>query len=161
VPPALPEVRATLAQTAEEVVGVVTELQEISRGIHPAIVSHGGLAAALPVLARRSAVPVTVSVRAGRRPPEHLEVAAYYVVAEALANVVKHAQASRASVDVDTDPDALRLRVRDDGIGGAAPGRGSGLVGITDRVEALGGKVEVDSPLGEGTSLQIVLPLAV
>jgi signal transduction histidine kinase len=161
VPPALPEVRAALAQTAEEVVGVVTELQEISRGIHPAILSHGGLAAALPILARRSAVPVTVSVRAERRPPEPVEVAAYYVVAEALANVVKHAQASGASVDVDADPDALRLRIRDDGIGGAAPGRGSGLVGITDRVEALGGKIVVDSPPGEGTSLQVVLPLAV
>ena len=159
VPPELSELQAMLSQTAEGLTGVFTELQEISRGIHPAILSQGGLAPALKTLARRSAIPVELSVRAQRRLPERVEVAAYYVVAEALANIAKHAHASAAYLDVDADASALRLRMRDDGVGGADPGRGSGLIGLTDRVEALGGTIEIESPPGKGTSLHVTLPI--
>ena len=152
------EVQAMVSQTADELTGVLTELQEISRGIHPAILSQGGLAAALKTLARRSAVPVELSVRA-QRLPEQVEVAAYYVVAEALANIAKHAHASAAYLDVDADATTLRLRVRDNGVGGADPRRGSGLIGLTDRVEALGGTIEIESPPGKGTALHVMLPI--
>ena len=152
------EVQVVLSQTAEELTGVLTELQEISRGIHPAILSQGGLAAALKTLARRSAIPVKLSVRA-RRLPERVEVAAYYVVAEAFANIAKHAHASAAYLDVDADATTLRLRVHDNGVGGADPGRGSGLIGLTDRVEALGGTIEIESPPGQGTALHVTLPI--
>jgi signal transduction histidine kinase len=103
---------------------------------------------------------VELDVRAGGRLPEPVEVAAYYVVAEALANVAKHAGASVAYVDVDVRDDVLHLRVRDDGVGGADPARGSGLIGLDDRVAALGGTMRVDSPPGKGTSLIVTLPIA-
>jgi signal transduction histidine kinase len=159
VPPELPELQALLSQTVEGLASVLTELQEISRGIHPAILSQGGLPAALKTLARRSAVPVELSVRAQRRLPERVEVAAYYIVAEALANIAKHAHASAAYLDADADAMTLRLWVRDDGVGGADPGRGSGLIGLTDRVEALGGTIEIESPPGKGTTLHVMLPI--
>jgi signal transduction histidine kinase len=160
VPPELPELRAALSQTAEGLNDAVGELQEISRGIHPAILSQGGLAPALRTLARRSAVPVDVTVETEERLPEPIEVAAYYVVAEALANVAKHAGASSASVEVEMTNAGLRLCVRDDGVGDADPARGSGLIGLADRVEALGGQIAVESPSGEGTSLEVTLPVA-
>lgn len=160
VPAGLPELNASLSQAAEGLAGVLSELQEISRGIHPAILSQGGLAPALKTLARRSAIPVELSVRAGERLPEPVEVAAYYVVAEALANVAKHARASAAYVEVDADDEVLHLRVRDDGAGGADPARGSGLIGLNDRVQALGGTMQLDSPAGKGTSLLVTLPAA-
>jgi signal transduction histidine kinase len=160
VPAGQPELHAALAQTAEGLAEVLAELQEISRGIHPAILSQGGLGPALKTLARRSAIPVELSVRAAGRLPEPVEVAAYYVVAEALANVAKHARASVAYLDVDTRGDALHLRVRDDGVGGADPARGSGLIGLNDRVAALGGTMQVDSPAGKGTALLVTLPIA-
>jgi len=160
VPAGLPELDAALSQAAEGLGEVLSELQEISRGIHPAILSQGGLAPALKALARRAAVPVELAIRAGGRLPEPVEVAAYYVVAEALANVAKHARASVVDVDVDAGDGALRLRVRDDGVGGANPIRGSGLIGLNDRVEALGGTMRIDSPAGKGTSLLVTLPIA-
>jgi len=160
VPPGLPELDASLSQAAEGLAEVLSELQEISRGIHPAILSQGGLVPAVKTLARRSAIPVELSVRADGRLPEPVEVAAYYVVAEALANAAKHARASVAHVDVDVHEDVLRLRVRDDGVGGADPARGSGLIGLDDRVEALGGTMLIDSPAGKGTSLLVTLPIA-
>jgi signal transduction histidine kinase len=159
VPSELPELDAALALATEGLAGVLTELQEISRGIHPAILSQGGLGPAVKTLARRSAVPVELDVRADRRLPEPVEVAAYYVAAEALANVAKHARASVAHVDVDVRDDVLHLRVRDDGIGGADPARGSGLIGLNDRVAALGGTMRLDSPQGHGTTLLVTLPL--
>jgi len=161
VPAGLPELDGALSQAAEGLGEVLAELQEISRGIHPAILSQGGLAPALKALARRAAVPVELAIRTGGRLPEPVEVAAYYVVAEALANVAKHARASVACVDVDVDAGdgALRLRVRDDGVGGANPMRGSGLIGLNDRVEALGGTMRIDSPAGKGTSLLVTLPI--
>jgi signal transduction histidine kinase len=164
VPPELPELNASLAQAAEGLAGVLSELQEISRGIHPAILSQGGLGPALKTLARRSAIPVelavSATVSAAGRLPEPVEVAAYYVVAEALANVAKHARASVAYVDVRALDDAVSLRVRDDGVGGADPSRGSGLIGHNDRAQALGGTMRVDSPAGKGTTLLVTLPIA-
>ena len=138
---------------------MLDELREISSGIHPAILSEGGLAPALKTLARRSPIPVVLDVRVQGRLPESVEVAAYYVVAEMLTNAAKHAQASTVHVDVTGADGVLRVSVRDDGIGGADPARGSGLVGLRDRVEALGGTVAVDSPRGEGTAIEVALPL--
>ena len=159
VPPELPELQAQLSRVADGVAGALEELQEISRGIHPAILAQGGLAAALKTLARRSAVPVRLEVRAETRLPEPVEVAAYYIVSEALTNTAKHAHASAVRVAVDASDGVLRLSIRDDGRGGADPTRGSGLIGLTDRVDALGGTIEVASPVGAGTTLLIRLPI--
>jgi signal transduction histidine kinase len=138
---------------------VLGELREISRGIHPAILSRGGLERALRTLARRSAVPVELDLRTERRLPEHLEVAAYYVVSEALTNAAKHAHASLVKVELEAHDGIVRLAIRDDGIGGANLGQGSGLVGLSDRIEALGGRLEVTSPIGTGTTLLIEIPI--
>ncbi|MCW3047443.1 MAG: putative two-component system sensor kinase [Solirubrobacterales bacterium] len=153
------ELRAELARTERVLADVLEELREISRGIHPAILSRGGLERALRTLARRSTVPVELEVRAERRLPARLDVAAYYVVSEALANAAKHARASVVHVELEARATTVRLVIGDDGIGGADPGLGSGLVGISDRVQALGGTLEVTSPAGGGTSLLIEIPL--
>jgi signal transduction histidine kinase len=134
-------------------------LQEISRGIHPAILSKGGLAPAIKTLARRSAVPVELNLAVGRRMPESVEVAAYYVVAEALTNAAKHAKASAVNVSAAVGDDELHLTIGDDGIGGAVSGAGSGLIGLKDRVEALAGRLDITSPRGSGTTLTVVIPL--
>ncbi|MEA2843344.1 MAG: hypothetical protein QOJ69_1015 [Actinomycetota bacterium] len=160
VPPGLDELKTQLSQAIAGLAGAVEDLQEISRGIHPAILSKGGLGPALRTLARRSAVPVEIDVSVDGRLPERLEVTAYYVVSEALTNVAKHAQASVAHVEVEADDGLVRLSVRDDGIGGADFGRGSGLIGLRDRVEALGGRIELMSTPGGGTSLAVTLPIA-
>jgi signal transduction histidine kinase len=135
------------------------ELGEIARGLHPAILAESGLRPALETLARRSAVPVELDVRVQGRLPQPVEIAAYYAVAEALTNVAKHACASAAEVQVKIVQGVLHVSVRDDGRGGAGFGRGSGLVGLKDRVEALGGRIRLDNPPGAGTALDIVLPL--
>jgi signal transduction histidine kinase len=158
-PPELPELRAQLARVADGLTGALEDLRELSRGIHPAVLSEGGLAPALKALARRSAVPVELEVEVPARLAEPVEVAAYYVVSEALANTAKHAHASVIHVRVQAGDDRLQLSVRDDGVGGATPGRGSGLVGLTDRVQALGGTITIHSPAGQGTRLQIDLPV--
>ncbi|HEY4097821.1 MAG TPA: CHASE3 domain-containing protein [Baekduia sp.] len=160
VPPELGELRDRLDQAAQRISGAVDELQEISRGIHPAILSRGGLKPALRNLARRSGIPVELEVDTVRRLPAPVEVAAYYVVSEALTNAAKYAQASIVQVGGEADDAALRLAIRDDGVGGADPSRGSGLVGLRDRVEALGGQLDVESPVGEGTALRVVIPVA-
>jgi signal transduction histidine kinase len=144
---------------AEGLAEALEELQEISRGIHPAILTDGGLGSALKTLARRSAVPVELDVRTETRLPEPVEVAAYYIVSEALTNTAKHARASVVRVAVDVHDGVLELSVRDDGSGGADPVRGSGLIGLTDRVDALGGTIDVASPAGRGTTLRVTLPL--
>jgi signal transduction histidine kinase len=159
VPADLPELRAQFARMADGLTGALDDLREIARGIHPAILSQGGLGPALKGLARRSAVPVELEIDIPTRLPEPAEVAAYYVVSEALANAAKHAQASLAHVAVHAPDGTLRLSVHDDGIGGATPGAGSGLIGLIDRVEALGGTVSVDSPTGGGTTLLVDLPI--
>jgi signal transduction histidine kinase len=159
VPPELPELRAQLARVADGLTGALEDLRELSRGIHPAVLSEGGLAPALKALARRSAVPVELEVEVPARLAEPVEVAAYYVVSETLANTAKHAHASVIHVRVQAGDDRLQLSVRDDGVGGATPGRGSGLVGLTDRVHSLGGTITIHSPAGQGTRLQIDLPV--
>jgi len=137
------------------------ELRELASGIHPPVLAAGGLGPAVRMLARRSAVPVDLHVRADSRLPEPVEIGAYYVVSEALANVVKHSEATtvEVEVEVEADDDVLRVRVHDDGVGGAEFSRGSGLVGLRDRVEALGGRIALDSKPGRGTSLAVELPL--
>ena len=159
IPAGLDDIQGELAQVASGLGGVQDDLREISRGIHPAILAEGGLGPALKTLARRSAIPVDLDVRVDGRVPEAFEVAAYYAVSEILANAAKHSQASVVRVDVATHEGTLYLSVRDDGIGGADPTGGSGLVGLRDRVEALGGALSVRSRRGEGTSLDIELPL--
>jgi signal transduction histidine kinase len=158
VPKELQELRAHVAEVAEGLTSVLEELQEMSRGIHPPILSEDGLGPALQTLRRRSAVPVELEIRADRRLPESVEVAAYYVASEALANAAKHAHASVVHVDLEAQDGVVYLSIRDDGVGGAVPGLGSGLVGLRDRVEALGGAMEIESPAGGGTSLLVRMP---
>jgi signal transduction histidine kinase len=160
VPPDLGELAAELDSLAAELNGALDEVGEIARGIHPAALAKGGLRPALRALVRRSPIPVTLDLRAKGRLPEHTEVSAYYVVAEALTNAVRHARASAVSVEVETVGEVLRVAVRDDGAGGAGFTGGTGLVGLKDRVEALGGRIFLDSPRGAGTSLRVELPLA-
>jgi signal transduction histidine kinase len=160
VVPGYGELDDDLARIAEGLIGVQDDLREIARGIHPAILAQGGLGPALKALARRCTVPVQLDVRTKPRLPEPVEVAAYFVVAEALTNAAKYAKASVIQVDVEETDRVLHLHVRDDGAGGADPVRGSGLVGLKDRVESLGGTITVQSPAGAGTSLHAELPLA-
>jgi len=159
VPPQLAELESGLSGIAERVTGVFDQVREVSHGIHPAILSERGLQAALKALARRSAVPVELGLRVERRLPDHAEVAAYYAVSEALANAAKHARASAVQVELCADDATARLTVRDNGIGGADPAQGSGLVGLSDRIEAVGGTLQVTSPTGGGTTLLIEIPL--
>jgi K+-sensing histidine kinase KdpD len=135
--------------------------REISRGIHPAILSDYGLGPALKAVARRCPVPIDLDVDLNRSVPASTEVATYYVATEALTNVAKHAQASGVTLRVATEGNNLRLRIRDDGIGGADPAKGSGLIGLTDRVEALGGHLEIISHTGHGTGLEVTIPFPV
>jgi signal transduction histidine kinase len=159
VPPGAGELAQRLEGVVTEVTGVLEELREIARGLHPAVLSESGLGPALRVLARRSAVPVSVDVQVAGRLPEPVETAAYYVVSEALTNAAKHAHASAAEVEVAAGEGVLQVCVRDDGSGGADFGHGSGLVGLKDRIEALGGRIWLHSPPGAGTVVQIVLPV--
>jgi signal transduction histidine kinase len=153
------DLRAYLSRIAAGLADAVAELQELSRGIHPAILSERGLGPALRTLARRSAVPVELDVTVDERFPEPIETAAYYVASEALANVMKHARASQVEVRLAARDGRLLLSIRDDGIGGADPARGSGLAGLTDRVEALGGSIHLDSAAGAGAHITVDLPL--
>jgi signal transduction histidine kinase len=159
LPHDLKEVRAELSRVIQGLTAVLDELREISHGIHPAILSEGGLAPALKTLARRSPTPVALDVRVEGRLPDGVEVAAYYVVSEMLTNTAKHAQASAVYVDVARADGVLHISVRDDGVGGADPARGSGLVGLRDRVEALGGTIAFQSAKGAGTAVEVLLPL--
>ncbi|HEY6574183.1 MAG TPA: GAF domain-containing sensor histidine kinase, partial [Mycobacterium sp.] len=158
-PTEMVDLQTELSELASGLTSVFTELQQISRGIHPAILSEGGLGPALKSLGRRSTVPVSFDMSIEQRLPDAVEVAAYYVVAEALTNAGKHAEASEVNIGVNADDVNLRLSIRDDGIGGADSVRGSGLVGLKDRVEALGGHLQVVSPPGSGTSLDVTVPL--
>jgi signal transduction histidine kinase len=160
IPPARKDLDRELAGVADGLTSVLDDLRELARGIHPTILSEGGLVPALKVLARRSRVPVELELGRLPRLPEPIEVAAYYVVSEMLTNAAKHSNASVVEVGADVSGDALHLRVADDGRGGADPALGSGLVGLKDRIEALGGKIAVDSPVGSGTRLMAELPLA-
>jgi signal transduction histidine kinase len=153
------DLRTEVARFADRLTSVIEELREMSRGIHPAILTQGGLPPALEALALRSSVPVTLDVRCEGRLPERIEVAAYYVVSEALTNAAKHANASFVQIDLHLEEESLRLSVLDDGVGGADSSRGSGLIGLKDRVEALGGQIEVASAPASGTRLDVEIPL--
>jgi signal transduction histidine kinase len=159
-PPAGETLNERLGSVSDNVGSILDSLVEIARGIHPAILAQGGLEAALQSLARRSPVSVEVDARIDMRVPDEVEVAAYYVASEALTNVAKHARASVVRIDVTADSETLTLAVRDDGVGGAALGQGSGLVGLQDRVDALGGTITIDSAAGKGTCVVVTLPVA-
>jgi signal transduction histidine kinase len=159
VPPESEELKRRLAAVGEGLTEALDDLRELSRGIHPAVLSEGGLEPALKVLARRSVVPIVLDVDLDARLEPGVEVAAYYVASEALANAVKHAAASSVELQVARRDGHLDLSIRDDGVGGADPSRGSGLIGLTDRVEALGGTITIESPAGAGTSLNVRLPV--
>jgi signal transduction histidine kinase len=159
IPSQISEPHQRLSEVTNGLTGVLEDLREISRGIHPPLLTASGLRPALKALARRSAVPVDLDVRLEGRLPEPVEAAAYYIVTEALANVAKHAHASFVRVEAALRHGRLHLSVVDDGVGGADPARGSGLIGLVDRVEALGGTIMISSPAGHGTSLQVELPL--
>jgi signal transduction histidine kinase len=151
---------AQLEQARREIDTSLDELREIARGIHPAVVSGHGLAVALEQLAAGASVPVHLKVKLEERLPEALEVAAYYLISESLANVGKYANASSATVEVARSNGYIRIEVLDDGIGGADTEGGSGLRGLADRVEALGGRLRIWSPLGGGTRVQAEIPCA-
>jgi signal transduction histidine kinase len=159
--PGTGELGQQLGHVANAMDGVLGELREIARGLHPAILAESGLPPALKTLARRSAVPVRIDIQVEGRLPEPVETAAYYTVAEALTNTAKHAHATAADVEVAESDGVLHVRVRDDGRGGAdfSHGSGSGLLGLKDRAEALGGALRLHSPPGDGTTLEIALPL--
>jgi PAS domain S-box-containing protein len=158
-PPEFKDLRAQLSRIGAGLVEILDEIREISRGIHPAVLTDGGLGPALRSLARRSAIPVELDVRIGDRMPERVEVAAYYLVSEALTNAAKHSKASVVTVEVAAEGGVFRLAIRDDGIGGADTALGSGLIGLADRVEALEGTIEISSPAGGGTALRVALPV--
>jgi signal transduction histidine kinase len=159
VPAGLPELETEIGRAADALDEVVEDLRETARGIHPAILSEGGLGPALRTLARRAALPVELDGGAISGLPEPIEVAAYYVVSEALTNATRYAHASVVNVALEERDETLRLSIRDDGVGGVDLSHGSGLIGLRDRAEALGGSIDVSSPLGEGTLILLQLPL--
>jgi signal transduction histidine kinase len=158
--PLPPEVQAGLDEVAHDLEGVLEEIRVFSQGLHPALLARSGLGPSLRALGRRSPIRVNLDVAAGPRLPEPVETAVYYVVSEALANAAKHSQAAEVSVAVVLDSARVRATVADDGVGGAALARGSGLIGLVDRVEAQGGRFALESPAGRGTTISIELPLA-
>ena len=149
-----------LERIKSELDAILAEIREISQGLHPTLLSEAGLGPALRSLARRSPVPVDLQVHVDERPAPSVEIAAYYVVSEALTNAIKHAHASLVHVIVETAGDRLLAAVTDDGVGGAVTNRGSGLVGLVDRVEALGGHLSLESAAGRGTLVAVELPLS-
>ena len=153
--------RAALADAGDELALALDELRELARGLHPAVLSDRGLRAAVETLAGRVPISVEIEDIPDERLPEPVEAAAYYLIAEALTNVAKYAQASTVRVRVAASEGSVLVEVSDDGVGGADPSAGSGLRGLADRVEALGGSLEVVSPAGAGTSLRAEIPGAV
>ena len=158
-PPEFKDLRARLSWISAGMIEILDELRDIARGIHPAVLTEGGLDPALKALARRSVIPVELDVRIGHRMPERVEVAAYYLVSEALTNAAKHLKASVVHVEVAAEEGVVLLEIRDDGIGGADLDEGSGLLGLSDRIEVLGGTLRVISPAGNGTTVLVEVPL--
>jgi signal transduction histidine kinase len=159
VPREFDDLRQELAQIMSGLAAASEELQDIARGVHPAVVSIGGLGPALKSLARRSVVPVNLDLTIDRRLGDGVELTAYYAVDEALTNAAKHAQASQLTVSARADERTLVVSIADDGVGGADPREGTGLLGLEDRVHALGGHFDVVSHQGAGTALHIAIPL--
>lgn len=160
LPPADESLLRELSGLADDLVEVTEELREISRGIHPAILSEAGLDDALAALARRSAIPVDLETSFQARYDPTLEATVYYVVAEAITNAVKHAHASRVAVRGGARPGSIELEIADDGVGGAEPQRGTGLLGVKDRIDTLGGTISLASPAGAGTTIRVQLPVS-
>ncbi|MEV6896493.1 AAA family ATPase [Amycolatopsis sp. NPDC051372] len=162
MPPDAGPLTTELDNLATETTGVLDELREIAHGLHPGIRATGGLAPAVRALARRSPIPVELDLHPLPPLPEPIEVSAYFIIAEALTNAAKHARASSVTVTIDPDPPTgiLRITVRDDGVGGADLTQGTGLLGLKDRAEAIGGRLHLQSPPGAGTTLHVNLPLA-
>jgi GAF domain-containing protein len=160
LPTGADELRADLTGVAEGLATAMDELRELSRGIHPSILTEGGLLPALKALGRRSPVRVKLDMGFEQRLPDHVEVAAYYTVSEALTNASKHANATRVWVSLRVEDDMLLLSIRDDGVGGADSNRGSGLTGLRDRIEALEGRIQIESPSGSGTLIEVEIPIA-
>src|SRR4051794_37834020 len=152
--------RDRLAGAAEELTLALQELRELARGLHPAVLTDHGLRAAVEMLADRAPLPVEIDEAPERRLPEPVEAAAYFLIAEALTNVAKYAHASAARISVAASDASVIVEVSDDGVGGADPATGSGLRGLADRVEALGGSLDVSSPDGDGTVLRAEIPLS-
>jgi PAS domain S-box-containing protein len=153
-----PAIKAMLDGASRELALALEELRELARGLHPAVLTDHGLRAAIEAVADRAPLPVAIDVSLAERLPERVEAAAYFVVCEALTNVAKYAHASQARVRVERVDGRAEVEVRDDGVGGADPAEGTGLRGLVDRVEALGGRLEVLSPAGSGTSVRAELP---
>ena len=153
-----PEAQSQIEAARKEIAVSLEELRTVARGLHPAVLTGHGLGVALESAAARSAVPVKLTVAVENRLDESIEVAAYYVVTESLANIGKHAHANRATVDVMRQGDELVVEVVDDGVGGADSERGSGLRGLADRVEALGGRLRVWTPRDGGTRVRAQMP---
>lgn len=158
VPPELQKLRQRLSDTAQGLSDVLVELQEISRGLRPPMLARRGLKAALNTLVSRSLVPVELHIDMDQRLPAEFEFTLYHIVSESLTNVLKHAHASEVRIDLTKRTSEIRLTVRDDGIGGADPARGSGLTVLKDRVQALGGTIQITSPIGDGTLMAVTIP---
>ena len=150
--------RTILDGASQELAAALEELRELARGIHPAVLTDRGLGPALETLVGRTPLPVEVETNLEERLPEQIEAAAYYVVSESLANIAKYANASSARVSISRENGAAIVEVADDGVGGADPTRGSGLRGLVDRVEALAGRLEVESVPGRGTQIRAEIP---
>jgi PAS domain S-box-containing protein len=159
IPAELEDTRSGLERVEREIEAVLEDVRELSRGLHPGLLSKRGLRPSLRALARKSPIKVELNVDVETRPTEAIETAVYYVVSEALTNAAKHSRASKICAAVETAGNMLRATIEDDGIGGAEASAGSGLVGLIDRVEALGGRFALDSPVNEGTRISIELPL--
>jgi PAS domain S-box-containing protein len=153
------EARSGLERIRHELEAVLEDVRELSRGLHPALLSQAGLEPSLRALARKSPIPVNLDVNVRERPSESTETAVYYVISEALANAAKHARASEVSVMLTSSASDIRAIIEDDGCGGAEASSGSGLVGLIDRIEALGGRFALDSPQGHGTRISMEMPL--
>jgi signal transduction histidine kinase len=150
--------RDLLVHTHEESKVILKELRDLVRGIHPAVLSDRGLDAAISAIAGRSSIPVEVDVDLVNRLPDEVEGTAYFFVVEALANIAKHSHASEAHVSISRNGNWLRVEIRDNGLGGADPSRGTGLAGLRDRIEALDGRMRVESRNGGGTRLMVEIP---
>jgi signal transduction histidine kinase len=154
-----PSATSDLERMERDLGSILEDLRELSRGLHPPLLSRAGLDLSLRELARRSPIPVQLDLELSERPPTAVETAVYYVVSEALTNAIRHSHASAITVTITRDRATLHAAVADDGVGGAEPGGGSGLVGLADRVNALGGRFAFDSPAGHGTRIAVELPL--
>jgi signal transduction histidine kinase len=154
------EAGALLDEAIDELIATTDGLREFARGIHPVVLSEGGLAPALRALAARSLVPAELGELPSRRLPRRVEATVYFLVAEALTNVARYSDAGRVEIHLEASPRRVRVEVRDDGRGGADPALGSGLRGLADRVAALDGSLEVISPTGVGTTVRAEIPCA-